>query len=104
MNKNFLGALYEPRIWTTVTNIYKDYSASYKSDYTKMLTSSEDGLAVYIKDDYSKVTKTTDSVTKVFFEIKNAVNNKVMTYANVEADEEIWTEKKSDNISELIGY
>ena len=49
----FIGYLYEPRIWKGVVDIYKDVENSTdKYDYTKKLTGLEQGLVVYIKDDY----------------------------------------------------
>ena len=99
--------MYEPRIWKKVVDIYKDVdivNSTDKYDYTKKLTGLEQGLIVYIKDDYRMKYQLVDSNYELKFEIKNEVNNKAMTYKNLEIYEEVSTEAKFDNISELIGY
>lgn len=103
----FKGCLYEPRIWKKVVDLYKDVedkTSTDKYDYTKLLTGLEEGLIVYIKDDYRMKQQNVGSGYELKFEIKNEVNNKPMSYKNLEIYEEIPTAVKFDNISELIGY
>ena len=101
----FIGYLYEPRIWKGVVDIYKDVENSTdKYDYTKKLTGLEQGLVVYIKDDYRIKSKKVGTEYEVGFEIKNEVSNKAMNYKNLEVDEEIPTNTTLDNINEIIGY
>ena len=86
--------MYEPKVFTCAIDVSK-------YDITKRLVGNEEGLLVYLRDEYER----RSDGSKVKSDIVNAVNNKPMIVKNAVADEEIETlDKIGDDIQELLGY
>lgn len=93
--RDYYVYMYETKIWNKAIDVSK-------YDVTRKLVGDEDGLLLYMKDDY----KRSSAEDKVILNVVNAVNNKSMVLNDVLASEELESADKTtnENLRNILGY